>query len=109
MFKLRSILGILVIVAFVCAALGTVAKRYYSASFTSETPTEMADNRQSESLPEPDNRETHSAKAKQMESAASSKENTSVLKTSSNFVTVFYVLINYMFSGPMESQTMNSL
>ncbi len=46
---------------------------------------------------------------KEKAEAESDKEqktnNNSVLKTSSGFVTVFFVLVNYLFSGPLETQS----
>jgi hypothetical protein len=37
------------------------------------------------------------------------KKNKSVLKSSSGFVTVFYVLVSYLFSSPFEAQDFTSL
>ena len=37
------------------------------------------------------------------------KKNKSVLKSGSGFVTVFYVLVNYLFSSPFETQDYSSL
>ncbi|MBK6266943.1 hypothetical protein JKA74_18005 [Marivirga sp. S37H4] len=52
--------------------------------------------------------ETIDEKEKTSQVQAEKKEKSeshSVLKTSSSFVTLFYVLVSYLFSGPFDSQT----
>ncbi|SMG29524.1 hypothetical protein SAMN05661096_01862 [Marivirga sericea] len=121
MFKQKSILDILLSVLILSTSLGAVMYKHYCGDVLQEV-----------AFAEKDKHCTHHAKDKEMppchkhetdkadccktetqkvsvDDAQQQKESNSILKTGSSFVSVIYVLVNYLFSNPLESQAQSTI
>ncbi|GAA5039845.1 hypothetical protein GCM10011506_39590 [Marivirga lumbricoides] len=117
MLRIKSILILFFSVAIVSTGIAAVlVQQFQDPAFEEEInlPTEEVD------PPSLQKKSTESKKPSQVriqkEDAATEddeqrveKKNKSVLKSGSGFVTVFYVLVNYLFSVPFETQDYSSL
>jgi hypothetical protein len=119
-FKQKSILAILFSVLILCTSLGAVMYKHYCGEALQEV-----------AFAEMDKHCTHHAESKEMppchkhesekdgccktevekiatEDIQQQKENNPILKSGSSFVSVIYVLVNYLFSNPLDTQTHSS-
>ncbi|HET8860644.1 HYC_CC_PP family protein [Marivirga sp.] len=121
MFKQKSILALLLSVLILSTSLGAVMYKH----FCGDTLQEVA-------FAEPDKHCTHHAESSELppchqheaekegccktesqkiavEDIQKQKENNSILKSGASFVSVIYVLVNYLFSNPLDSQAQSSI
>tara|TARA_R110002012_G_scaffold252147_1_gene430419 strand:+ start:227483 stop:227914 length:432 start_codon:yes stop_codon:yes gene_type:complete len=119
--KQKSILAISLSVLILSTSLGAVMYKHYYGDALQEV-----------AFAEPDSHCTHHAEHNEMppchkhesekegccttesqqiatEDIQQQKESNSVLKTGSSFVSVIYVLVNYLFSNPLDSQAQSAI
>ncbi|WKK75729.2 hypothetical protein QYS49_30480 [Marivirga salinae] len=121
MIQQKSILAILLSVLILSTSLGAVMYKHYCGNALQEV-----------AFAEKDTHCTHHTENKEMppchkheeekegccktesqkivvEDIQQQKENNSILKNGTSFVSVIYVLVNYLFSNPLDSQAHSSL
>ena len=121
MFKQKTILAILLSVLILSTSLGAVMYKHYCGDALQEV-----------AFAETDKHCTHHAESKEKppchkheaekegccktevqkiatEDIKQQKESNSILKSGSSFVSVLFVLVNYLFSNPLDSQVQSSI
>jgi len=115
-YKQKSILAILLSVLILSTSLGAVMYKHYCGDSLqevafAETEEHCDHHGEGDEMPPCHKHEkdmegcckTESQKIA-VEDIQQEKESNSVLKTGASFVSVFYVLVNYLFSNPLDSQ-----
>lgn len=116
MLRIKSILILFFSIAVISTGIAAVLVQQFQESVLIEDGANPKDEIESADLQKkPEENKEHSQVLIPKENSSESEErvvekkNKSVLKSGSGFVTVFYVLVNYLFSSPFETQDFSSL
>lgn len=116
MLRIKSFLILFFSIAIISTGIAAVLVQQFEEpafieegrNHTSEIETPELQNKSNDSK-KPSQVRIQKEDASDSEEKAGERKDKSVLKSSSGFVTVFYVLVNYLFSSPFESQDFSSL
>jgi len=120
-FKQKSILAILLSVLVLSTSLGAVMYKHYCGEALqdvafSEKDEHCAHHAENKEMPPCHKHETDKegcckteVQKIATEDVQQQKENNSILKSGASFVSVIYVLVNYLFSNPLDSQVQSSI
>lgn len=113
----KSILAILLSVLILSTSLGAVMYQHYSGNMLQEVAINEPSKPCEHYTENKNNSSTDLLKAEKDDCCKSDtqkiagdavpqqKENNSILKTSTSFVSVIFVLVNYLFSNPLDTQS----
>ena len=121
MLKQKSILAILLSVLILSTSLGAIMYKHYCGDTLQEVAFANKDEHCTHHAENKDMPPCHKHEAEKegccktesqkiaIEDVQQQKESNSILKSGASFVSVIYVLVNYLFSSPLDSQTNSPL
>lgn len=121
MLKQKSILAALLAVLILSTSLGAVVYKHYCGDALQEVAFAELDKHCTHHAQENEMPPCHKHESEKegccktevqkiaTEEIQQQKDSNSILKSGSSFVSVIYVLVNYLFSNPVDSQTNSSL
>ncbi len=121
MFKQKSILAILLSVLILSTSLGAVMYKHYCGDTLQEVAFAEQDKHCTHHTEDKEMPPCHKHEAEKedccktesqkiaVDDVQQQKESNSILKSGASFVSVIYVLVNYLFSNPLDSQAQSSI